>query len=43
MSDVPTNHVNLDAQISLALWLSELIRITTPNSLSEDELMKKAF
>lgn len=38
-----TNQVNLNAQISLALWLSELIRIIALNSLFEDELMKKAF
>ena len=40
---VLTNHVDLDVQISLALCLSELIRITAPNSPSEDEFMKKSF
>ena len=33
----------LYVQMSLALCLSELIRITAPNSPFEDELMKKVF
>ncbi|KAJ8424136.1 hypothetical protein Cgig2_005506 [Carnegiea gigantea] len=43
ISDVLTNQADLDAQISLAFCLFELIRIITPNSPFEDELMKKAF
>ncbi|KAJ8446445.1 hypothetical protein Cgig2_019338 [Carnegiea gigantea] len=43
ISEVFTNQVDLDVQISLALCLAELVRITTKNSSFEDELMKKAF
>ncbi|KAJ8436109.1 hypothetical protein Cgig2_017092 [Carnegiea gigantea] len=43
ISEVLTNQVDFDVQISLALYLFELIRITAPNSPFEDELMKKPF
>jgi len=43
ISTVLTKHADLNVQISLALCLSELIRITSPSPPFEDELMKKAF
>jgi len=43
ISEALINQADFDVQISLALFLSELIRITTPNLPFEDEQMKKAF
>ncbi|KAJ8428235.1 hypothetical protein Cgig2_009950 [Carnegiea gigantea] len=43
ISELLTNQVDFDVQISLALCLSKLIRITTLNLAFEDKLMKKAF
>ena len=43
LSEELANHAKFDVQISLALCLSELIRINAPNPLFEYEPMKRAF
>ena len=43
ISDMLTNHADLDVWISLASCFSELLPITTPNPPFEDEHMKKVF
>jgi len=43
ISKVFTNQANLHVQISLASYLSKLIRISAPNHPFDDKLIKKAF
>ena len=43
LSEEFVNHTKFDVQISLALYLSKLIRITVTNNHFKDKLLKKVF